>query len=69
MIRTSIQLTFHPVKDNHCGPTMNNIPHVMEIMYINKKYFHSVPDLNTQNLPISKWVSWKGLQFTFTTDL
>jgi len=68
MIRTSIQLTFHPANDNH-GPTMNNIPDVMEFTYINKKYFHSVPDLNTQTLPISKWISQKGLRFTFTTAL
>ena len=38
---------------NNCGPVLNNIPDVIELTYINKKYFNSVPELNTQSLPIA----------------
>ena len=31
----------------------NGIPHVIELTYINKNYFTSIPKLNTQSLPIS----------------
>jgi hypothetical protein len=31
---------------------MNNIPDVIELTYVNKKYFSSVPDFNTRQLPI-----------------
>ena len=30
----------------------NGIPNVIELMYINKKYFNKIPELNTQSLPI-----------------
>jgi hypothetical protein len=38
---------------NNYGPVINNIPDVIELTYINKKYFNSVPELNTQSLPIA----------------
>ena len=37
---------------NNYGPVVNNIPEVIELTYVNKKYFNSVPELNTQSLPI-----------------
>jgi hypothetical protein len=37
---------------NNNGPAVNNIPDVIELTYINKNYFDSVPELNTQPLPI-----------------
>jgi hypothetical protein len=37
---------------NNWGPVVNNIPNVIELTYINKNYFNSVPELNTQSLPI-----------------
>ena len=37
---------------NNNGPVLNNMPDVIELTYINKNYFNSVPDLNTQSLPI-----------------
>lgn len=41
----------HAHGNNH-GPTCNNIPDVIELTYINKNYFKSVPELNIQSLPI-----------------
>jgi hypothetical protein len=37
---------------NNYGPVLNNIPDIIELTYINKNYFNSVPELNTQPLPI-----------------
>ena len=37
---------------NNFGPVRNNIPDVVEITYVNKKYFSSVPQVNKQKLPI-----------------
>jgi hypothetical protein len=37
---------------NNYGEVINNIPDVIELTYVNKKYFDSVPRLNTQQLPI-----------------
>jgi hypothetical protein len=37
---------------NNYAPVMNNIPHVIELTYINKNYFTSIPELNTTSLPI-----------------
>lgn len=37
---------------NNYGPVVNNIPNVIELTYVNKKYFNSVPELNTTSLPI-----------------
>ena len=37
---------------NNNGPVMNNIPDVIELTYINKDYFTSVPRFNTMPLPI-----------------
>ena len=42
----------HAHGNNH-GPVVNNIPDVIELTYVNKNYFNSVPELNTQHLPIS----------------
>ena len=41
----------HSHGNNH-GPVVNNIPDVIELTYINKKYFNSVPELNKTPLPI-----------------
>jgi FkbM family methyltransferase len=41
----------HAHGNNH-APVVNNIPDVIELTYVNKKYFNSVPELNTQPLPI-----------------
>ena len=38
---------------NNYGPVSNNIPDVIELTYINKNYFSSVPELNTKSLPIN----------------
>jgi hypothetical protein len=38
---------------NNYGPAVNNIPDVIELTYVNKNYFNSVPDLNTTPLPIA----------------
>ena len=37
---------------NNFGLVVDNIPDVIELTYINKNYFNSVPELNTQSLPI-----------------
>jgi len=37
---------------NNYGPVVNNIPDVIELTCINKNYFNSIPELNTQALPI-----------------
>ena len=37
---------------NNYRSTVNGIPQVIELTYVNKKYFNSVPELNTQPLPI-----------------
>ena len=31
---------------------LNGIPDVIELTFVNKKYFNSIPELNKQNLPI-----------------
>ena len=36
---------------NNWGKVFNNIPDVIELTYINKNYFDSVPELNTHQLP------------------
>jgi len=36
---------------NKYGPVYNNIPHVIELTYVNKNYFNLVPELNKQSLP------------------
>jgi hypothetical protein len=38
---------------NNYGSVVNGIPHVIELTYIKKNYFNSVPELNTQRLPIA----------------
>jgi hypothetical protein len=38
---------------NNFGHTFNNIPDVIELTYVNKQYFNSVPGLNIQSLPIA----------------
>jgi hypothetical protein len=47
---------------NNCGSVVNGIPDVIELTYINKKYFNSVPELNKQSLPIP------NLDFPNTTE-
>ena len=37
---------------NNYGPVVNNIPDVIELTYVNKNYFNTVPELNTISLPI-----------------
>ena len=37
---------------NNWAHEINNIPDVIELTYIRKNYFNSVPELNTQSLPI-----------------
>ena len=37
---------------NNNRPTVNNIPDVIELTYVNKNMFNSLPELNTQFLPI-----------------
>lgn len=41
----------HAHGNNH-GPVVNRIPDVIELTYVNKNYFETVPELNTQPLPI-----------------
>ena len=41
----------HAHGNNH-AEVVNGIPHVIELSYINKSYFTSPPELNTQPLPI-----------------
>jgi hypothetical protein len=41
----------HAHGNNH-SHTVNNIPDVIELTYVNKNYFTSVPELNTTPLPI-----------------
>jgi hypothetical protein len=41
----------HAHGNNH-SPIINNIPDVIELTYINKNYFNSVPEFNTTPLPI-----------------
>ena len=36
---------------NNYGKVVNNIPDVIELTYINKNYFNSIPELNTCPLP------------------
>jgi len=38
---------------NNYGPVFNNMPDVIELSYVNKKYFDIVPELNTTSLPIA----------------
>jgi len=37
---------------NNYGAVIDKIPNVLELTYVNKSYFKSVPELNTQPLPI-----------------
>ena len=37
---------------NNFGPVTNNIPDVIELTYVNKNYFNSTPEFNSQPLPI-----------------
>lgn len=37
---------------NNFAPVVNNIPDVIELSYVNKNYFNSIPRLNTYPLPI-----------------
>lgn len=41
----------HAHGNNH-EVAKNNIPDVIELTYVNKKYFNSIPHLNTHSLPI-----------------
>jgi len=41
----------HAHGNNH-GPVINNIPDVIELTYVNKNYFDSIPELNSTPLPI-----------------
>lgn len=41
----------HAHGNNH-GPVVNKIPDVIELTYVNKKYFKEPPKLNTRALPI-----------------
>jgi hypothetical protein len=41
----------HAHGNNH-GKYVNNIPDVIELTYVNKNYFISTPELNTQSFPI-----------------
>ena len=38
---------------NNCAPTVNNIPDVIELTFVNKNYFTSIPEFNKQPLPIN----------------
>lgn len=40
------------IHGNNCCATTNNIPNVVELTYIRKDYFTSIPNLNTTSLPI-----------------
>lgn len=37
---------------NNCGSVIINIPDVIQLTYVNKKYFNSIPQFNTCPLPI-----------------
>jgi hypothetical protein len=37
---------------NNYSSTTNKVPDVIELTYVNKNYFESIPDFNTQELPI-----------------
>jgi hypothetical protein len=37
---------------NNCDKLVDNIPDVLELTYVNKNYFDSIPELNTQIFPI-----------------
>jgi hypothetical protein len=50
------------IHGNNFSPTINNIPNVIELTFVNKNYFTSVPKLNTQALPIL------GLDFSNMSD-
>jgi len=59
----------HAHGNNH-GPTVNHIPDVIELTYINKNYFNSVPELNTRPLPIRgldfpNWIGQMDLNLNF----
>jgi hypothetical protein len=41
----------HAHGNNH-GPVCNKIPDVIELTYVNKNYFNSLPELNKRSLPI-----------------
>ena len=41
----------HAHGNNH-GPVRNNIPDVIELTYVNRNYFETPPELNTQALPV-----------------
>ena len=36
---------------NNCAPVINGIPYVIELTYINKNYFKTIPELNKTLLP------------------
>ena len=38
---------------NNYGPVVNNIPDVIELTYVNKNYFNTIPELNSTHLPIA----------------
>ena len=40
------------IHGNNHSPTVNNIPDVIELTYVNKSYFNSIPEFNTTPLPI-----------------
>jgi len=37
---------------NNLGPVVSNIPDVIELTYVNKNYFNSIPEMNKRSLPI-----------------
>ena len=37
---------------NNNSPVIDNIPNVIELTYINKKYFKTTPELNKTTLPV-----------------
>lgn len=37
---------------NNYISSVNNIPQIIELTYVNKKYFNYIPELNTESLPI-----------------
>jgi len=38
---------------NNCAHSVNNVPYVIELTYINKNFFTDIPKLNTKSLPIN----------------
>jgi hypothetical protein len=55
---------------NNFGPICNNIPDVIELTYVNKNYFDSVPDLNTEHLPVPNldfpnWIVRRDINLNF----